>query len=621
MGTAAQLEAPGQAQGTLELHDLSNDCETLLWQGMHPIREISFTPDGSRLVAFTFGAKPAAVVFDLAKGIAVSTNTSTGAIFLTGIARLSSDGKRIFLSQTDGPPQESSVKCLEPESGRELWTADLGSNDGVTAMALSPDDRVLVTATGFVDAPIGVWDAETGKRISRLEGHTGWVGELTFSRDGRWLASAAADQTIRLWETSQWTEARVLRGHEDEVCTVAFTPDGRMLASGSKDGAVLLWDLATRQSNYGHRLLSPEVVAVAEYAPGLAIAFGADLQGLAALRLDDSSQPRGPVATDFSGPVTYLPPNLVGSYDQTNVLRIMEYREAGTELFRETVGTNLVCHPRLPAAAIAYSRDHRLIAWGEKSGVVQVAGFGQPVRRWQWASELHWPTPRVFSPDGKLLVLSGQGGERGLEVREGATGKLLLHSDFRIITSGDIPEHKSPVRFADAGRKLVAARQWGGDGIQLALWDLTRPEHPPILFDEPGTLTDLSVSPDGRWVALCSQAGIAVLFEAASMKRRHELPGSMQAVFSLAFSPDSRCLATGAGGRDSIKLWQVETGQELLTLPSKNSLRMDIAFAEGGNTLLLGRFGHPHTWQMWHAPSWEVIHTAEAKEQAKRNQP
>lgn len=275
---------------------------------------------------------------------------------------------------------------------------------------------------------------------------------------------------------------------------------------------------------------------------------------------------------------------------------------------------HLVCHPGgVSSPALAYARAHGLIAWGQHSGMIHVASLNHPARREQWASELRWPTPKVFSPDGTLLALSGQGGERGLELREVTTGRLLLHSDFQIITSEDIPAHKPPVRFADAGRRLVAARQWGGDGTQLAFWDLTRPAHPPILFDERGSLTDLSVSPDGRWVAVCSLASIAVLFEAASMTRRHELPGSMQAVFSVTFSPDSRRLATGAGGRDSLKLWQVETGQELLTLPSQRSLLMDITFAEDGNTLLLGRFGQPNLWQLWRAPSWEVIHAAESK--------
>ncbi|MBL9138870.1 MAG: protein kinase, partial [Verrucomicrobiales bacterium] len=602
------LLAATAGPGILKLHDLSSGRESVLWQGANSIRELSFTPDGSRLLAFTFGPEgPSAVTLDPAQGIALTTHATSGANLHTGIARLSSDRKQLYLSQVGGTGRLS-VNCLEPDSGRNLWRTELGSDFGVTAMALSPDDRILVTATGFEDATIRVLDAETGRLITRLEGHTGWVGELTFSRDGRWLVSAAADQTLRLWETAGWMEARVFRGHEDEVHTVAFSPDGRRLASGSKDGAILLWDVAATTSAYGYRPLPPEVVALAEYAPGLAIAAGTDARGLktARIRLADLGESPVSVGSDLTPPFTYLPPNLFAQYDQTHQLRIAEYRESGAEDFREVVGPNLVRHPGVPQVALAYCPDPRRIAWGERAGRVQVAGLDPAAQRWQWPSELSHPTPLTFSPDGTLLVLAGQQGERRMELRETTTGRLVLHSDIPM----DIPEYQPRVRFANGGRTLVAANR-KREGMQVVFWDLTQPEQPPVRFEERGNLYGASVSPDGRWVAVGSQAGIVMLYDAATLKRR-PLLGMMHAVSSVTFSPDSRTLVAGGGGREAVKLWHVETGQELLTLPGKGNLLEDVAFAEGGNTLLLGRFRQPGSWQMWRAPSRDEIERAEA---------
>jgi len=136
--------------------------------------------------------------------------------------------------------------------------------------------------------------------------------------------------------------------------------------SFSPDGAVVLWDVAARPPTYGYHLLSAEVHALAEYAPGLAIALGADSQGSRGfrLRLADMSETQVPTGSDLSTPFTYLAPNVFAHYEQTNVLRLTEYLEAGKELLRETVGPNLLGHPVRSNAVLAYCRESRLIALG-----------------------------------------------------------------------------------------------------------------------------------------------------------------------------------------------------------------------------------------------------------------
>ena len=66
---------------------------------------------------------------------------------------------------------------------------------------------------------------------------------LTFSPDGRTIASGSWDDTIRLWDADTGEHRRTLAGHTNSVSSVAFSPDGRTIASGSNDGTVLLWEL------------------------------------------------------------------------------------------------------------------------------------------------------------------------------------------------------------------------------------------------------------------------------------------------------------------------------------------------------------------------------------------
>lgn len=64
---------------------------------------------------------------------------------------------------------------------------------------------------------------------------------MTFSPDGKQLASAGADRTVKLWDAAKGVELRTLRDHTDVVLGVAFRPDGKQIASASEDRTVKVW--------------------------------------------------------------------------------------------------------------------------------------------------------------------------------------------------------------------------------------------------------------------------------------------------------------------------------------------------------------------------------------------
>ncbi len=117
----------------------------------------------------------------------------------------------------------------------------------LTALALSSDGQILATGAGINDSLIKLWDVKTGSLKANLDGHRAYLLDFAFSLDGRWLASASADQTIQLWDWENAQSVATLRGCADEVWAVAFAPDGRRLATGSTGReAVRIWDVETQ---------------------------------------------------------------------------------------------------------------------------------------------------------------------------------------------------------------------------------------------------------------------------------------------------------------------------------------------------------------------------------------
>ncbi len=69
------------------------------------------------------------------------------------------------------------------------------------------------------------------KEKALLKGHASYVFRVSFSPDGKTLASASWDHTIKLWDVKTGKELATLKGHKRRIYTVRFSPDGKTLAS------------------------------------------------------------------------------------------------------------------------------------------------------------------------------------------------------------------------------------------------------------------------------------------------------------------------------------------------------------------------------------------------------
>ncbi len=200
-------------------------------------QNVAFSPDGktilSRCEQLVICLRDAATYTEIRRLEIRSTASD--------IAVLSPDGHT--LAFTSDYHRNGSVWLWDVETDTEiggLW----GHIVVVKGLSFSPDGRTLATA-GSVDGTVRLWDVDTRTEIAILRGHTGWVKGVAFSPNGKTIVSGSHDRTVRLWDVDTRTEIAILRGHTGWVNSVAFSPDGKTIVSGDQHGTVRLWDVAT----------------------------------------------------------------------------------------------------------------------------------------------------------------------------------------------------------------------------------------------------------------------------------------------------------------------------------------------------------------------------------------
>jgi serine/threonine protein kinase/WD40 repeat protein len=630
----SNLLAATSGTNTVSLYEIDSGRESILWQaprqGNWQVHDLAFSQDGSRMTIYassrtqTLGDEVWVVNVSSAK-IESIHSTDPSDLDLSEGACLSPDNQRLYLGRSDWAKSRWSVQCLDLSNTQQVWQTEALRDYGVAALALSPDGRILASGSGYEDHAIRLWDASTGRLLVRLEGHSGFVTGLVFTRDGRRLISAAGDQTIRFWDMATWSQTDVLRGHCDEVWALAISEPAHLIASASKDGDLMLWSDEVQKASDGYLRL-PENLLVNHVLP---------LSGSMALLLPEGHRPE---LFDLSkavslgslaelGPSTNIWPFKSGwlcHWDETNQIILEGWNGSG---FTRRGAVRLESGTR--PTKVAFNAARQLVAWSDPSAPrsVFLASLASPERRLEFKTEAARLAPEKFSDNGKYLAaLAPQWAAN--RVGNADTGqnvaqvKRYISPDCEVQvwnaeTGQSVAAVADPVAeiaFAGGGRVLVALVIVSHRDHEIRFYDLDHAERAPSRIRGKHMPNYLAVSSDDRLVAASNEGGTVRLCDGPTGVWLEDLHGHVS--FGLAFSADGRRLISAGTGGEAVDVWDVGTRQELLRLSGKGSVLDCAQWSADGNTILVGA-----PWQAWHAPSWEEIVAAEAQEKTKPLQP
>ena len=207
---------------------------TVLKGHLDTVASLAFSPDSRTLASGGPANDPKIRLWDVAQKrerlVVQMRKSSIGSLVFTP------DGRGLL----SGSFRE--IVCLDPETGREQWCLP---EDGHT-LALSPDGRLLAAKTKDA-VSVRLIDLATKQVKWTVRAHNDTIYGVTFSPDGRTIASASWDGTAKLWSVA--TGQEIFRYDAPGVAwTVAFSPDGRYWAVGSggaSQGEVTLFTAAT----------------------------------------------------------------------------------------------------------------------------------------------------------------------------------------------------------------------------------------------------------------------------------------------------------------------------------------------------------------------------------------
>ncbi|MBC8284910.1 MAG: WD40 repeat domain-containing protein, partial [Nitrospinae bacterium] len=225
------------------------------------------------------------------------------------------------------------------------------------------------------------------------------------------------------------------------------------------------------------------------------------------------------------------------------------------------------------------------------------------MRTWEVESGSHLSTVKghsfpvlslAYSSDGKFMATGGM--DRKLKLWKAESGKEILTFSKKLI-SKDFYQ----IAFSPDSQTLASA-----DGNKIKLWEVSTGNLLQTFEGHTSDVASLAFSPNSKLLASGGIDKNIKIWNVSTAKEINNLIGHSKRVGAVVFSPNSNFLASGSGDKTA-KIWEVATGKLIHTLKGHTGAVSSLAFSPNGKTLVTGSWDT--TVRTWDLSSGESILT------------
>ncbi|MFL5730759.1 MAG: caspase family protein [Cytophagaceae bacterium] len=452
-------------------------------------------------------------------------------------------------------------------------------------------------------------------------GHSAMINSVSFSSDGKYIASFGLDKVIKVWDLKSGKEFRSIVTAYTGMGNVYFSHDGKTICGFDSNDSIKIWSIedgtvrhAISKSplNYAAAITVHPAdrilafcglgIAVKNYQTGAtvweikenklsgAIAFSKDGSMLAAAGIDGMvgifDTKTGKALKQLKIPSFSPSSGITLSFSQD---RIAVNSSDAVYIFEAGSGKIIFTHRADMIYSHGISADQKSIAVSQIKNsrptleIIDIAS-GNPV------SSQPFAFGKISSSSQQPVFASAQSDIKGPSIRvcSFSSGKTIqyLRGSFYMMNKA---------LFAD-NHYIVSAAFCGTLDRPLKIWDLRSGTMKGITPGKTTTLFDLCLSQDKSMMAVCGADSVTYLYNTGSFSLLAKWRNTETWTQTIAISPDKKNIATGSFN-GKVKLFPVGGGQPRL-LYSHSTLVNSVLFSGDGKYLYTGSIDSVNRWNM-----------------------